>query len=651
LNSSERLQLTQHSLRLALNVWHSFVVLIRWLRWGLNASVNVSLGGAGVKAPIDRCAKRTKGHVMRRPVLIAVGLMTGVIELGLSRPAAAQSRPPGPVHTIALTNTAAPAGGDFLTLDVPVVNELGQVAFHAQLNNGTSLTGAGVFVGAPGSLEAAALRHSAAPLGGNYGQFYFEPVLNNSGQVAFVAALSGETTNSGGLAGVFLGTPGDVEAVAIVDEPAPGGGIFSYFRGRPAINDSGQVAFAAGRRIGASSTDGVFVGTHIALNSIALVDTPAPGGGSYIGFRDPTLNNAGQVAFSAAVMDANRRDGLFIGTPQSVQAIALGDTPAPAGGNYGSEGLPFSPEIDASGQVAFWGTLKGGASNQGLFAGHPGNLQAVALQGTPAPIGQDYAGFSGRRLNIIDMGQVAFEADLTSGSEGIFVGEPSALRTLVARGDPAPLGGNFNSFGSPLADDTGQIVFVAGLTGFGVTPLNRSGLYVWSNGRLMKIARTGDQIDVDAGPGMDFRIVHEIRLHENSGGDGGRASSFSSNGYLTYRLTFTDSTSGIFLRQLVQLPGDFDANGIVNASDYQVWKANYGSTTNLAADGNHDQIVDTADYILWRDNLGRVLSDILDVGLPAPALVPEPAAQVLLVVGMISLFVIVGEPNKYRPLR
>jgi hypothetical protein len=52
-----------------------------------------------------------------------------------------------------------------------------------------------------------------------------------------------------------------------------------------------------------------------------------------------------------------------------------------------------------------------------------------------------------------------------------------------------------------------------------------------------------------------------------------------------------------------EVPGDYDGNGFVDAADYGVWRANFGST-NPQADGNGDGIVDAADYTIWRDNLG-----------------------------------------------
>jgi hypothetical protein len=57
--------------------------------------------------------------------------------------------------------------------------------------------------------------------------------------------------------------------------------------------------------------------------------------------------------------------------------------------------------------------------------------------------------------------------------------------------------------------------------------------------------------------------------------------------------------NGMQLRQL-GVAGDYSGNGTVGPEDYAIWRSSFGSTTNLAADGNLDGVVDAADYVVWR---------------------------------------------------
>lgn len=81
----------------------------------------------------------------------------------------------------------------------------------------------------------------------------------------------------------------------------------------------------------------------------------------------------------------------------------------------------------------------------------------------------------------------------------------------------------------------------------------------------------------------------------------------------------------------VPTPGDYNGDGTVNAADFTVWRDNFGSTANLAADGNNNGVVDQADYAIWKQNYGQTAAS-------GAATVPEPMAILLVGLGTAMLY-------------
>jgi hypothetical protein len=411
------------------------------------------------------------------------------------------------------------------------------VAFEAYLTGGSS--GDGIFAGPPGSLQTVVLSGSPAPAGGTYNGLS-PPNINASGQVVFSPGLTGGSSSGG----IFVGNPGSILAAALLGAAAPGGGAYSGFL-QPVLNASGQVAFFADLTGGSS---GIFAGNPGSMQAVARQGGPAPGGGTYFGFFNSSslvVNASGQVAFDAWV-NSSTTQCIFMGTAGSVQAVAKTGNAAPAGGNYDQL---FRPAINAAGQVAFFSTLAAGSSNGGIFVGVPGALQTAALRGAASPAGGTY--FSLGEPVINRSGKVSFWASLTGGSStsGIFVGAAGAITAVALQGQPAPAGGGatFGDFdpGPPGGlNALGQVVFSGSLTGTGVTSANNQGLYVASpGGGVVKVVRTGDQIDVGNGSGMHTVSGFSFNI---SGGEYGRPNALSDTGVLVYRLDFTDGTQGVF---------------------------------------------------------------------------------------------------------
>jgi GH18 family chitinase len=82
------------------------------------------------------------------------------------------------------------------------------------------------------------------------------------------------------------------------------------------------------------------------------------------------------------------------------------------------------------------------------------------------------------------------------------------------------------------------------------------------------------------------------------------------------------------------LMGDFNGDHLMDASDYDIWRGTYGSTTDLRADANGNGVIDAADYVIWRQSANSTGS-----GVALGSEVPEPALLGLIVVAGASFFV------------
>jgi hypothetical protein len=80
------------------------------------------------------------------------------------------------------------------------------------------------------------------------------------------------------------------------------------------------------------------------------------------------------------------------------------------------------------------------------------------------------------------------------------------------------------------------------------------------------------------------------------------------------------------------VPGDFNADGKVDAADYVTWRENNGTNNALPNDGGLGTPINSAHYDLWKANFGDM------AGSGGGAAVPEPDAIGLLIVWFAGWF-------------
>jgi len=276
--------------------------------------------------------------------------------------------------------TAPDGNGSFsFSSTASPMNDAGQVAFLASFTgtSGGFSDDSGIFRGDGTTLTKIAREGDPAPDGmGNFGHIGFGlPAINNAGQAAFFASVTG--ISFGNKHGLFLGDGNTTIKIVGRDQPTPdGNNRFSDFGIAPsfALNDSGQAALLAnltGTSVGDNDNSGLFLGDGTQLIQIVREGDSAPdGNGQFADFllKRFVINNAGQVALEASLTGTSGGSsddfGIFFydHVLGLLQVARLGD---PFFGSTITElgfsaGLEVSSGLNEPGQIAYSFTLADG---------------------------------------------------------------------------------------------------------------------------------------------------------------------------------------------------------------------------------------------------------------------------------------------------
>lgn len=226
----------------------------------------------------------------------------------------------------------------------PALNELGELAFHAAVGGASPPRTEGIFRGTdPDHLVTIVRRGDTAP-GGNGSFLSFDMpaegslALDDAGEVAFRATLTGTSQGSADNKGIFRGDGDQLIELVRNGQTAPDGdGTFADFD-LPAINALGQVAFRA-TLAGTANVKGMFLYDdeegliQVARQGQALLGTTiaamafAPD--TSRGRKHLGLNVQGEVAFQFDLQDGRR--GVAVWSPGSSPTTTSTTTTVPGG--------------------------------------------------------------------------------------------------------------------------------------------------------------------------------------------------------------------------------------------------------------------------------------------------------------------------------
>jgi hypothetical protein len=366
-----------------------------------------------------------------------------------------------------------------------------------------------VFLYTDGVLSSVAVNDPSqtTPLGGTFAGFAHVPSPNDSGQVAFWAALIGSSADicvDPVQCAVFLSSDGVISSVIAAGDTGPAGvgGTIKDIGRIPLINGSGQLTVWTEISNGFSGQSLVRV-TEGVMENVAAVGNlePLPGTGTFSDFINafgnpavPAPNNLGQIGFRGELTGGTASEGIFVtDPPPSVvfeeAAVTNGTAPGTGGGTFDSN---FDLDINGSGQAVFRDTVSGGTATSGLFrffAGSP--VEAIAVQGDPG----DPEGTGGSFLSFgppvnNDAGYVVATATTTNG-DGLFRFFAGSATELAFAGEDAPglpTTRFFAGFFDPSINNAGDVVARVDLVGGGQALY----LFRFFAGSPVLLAATGD---------------------------------------------------------------------------------------------------------------------------------------------------------------
>lgn len=437
----------------------------------------------------------------------------------------------GPRRLVAQQSGLAPDTIDaqFQTFSEPIANSDGRVAFRGVLKSGvgdaTSGKTVGLWAELPTGSLALAVRQGQPPVGvaeiAKFTAFSTLAMPESNGPV-FAATIAGTGITSTSNTGIWRGELANQALIlrkgAVLPTVTNTPKLTSYKFNRP-------VPFSSGHGRGVSSDGTITVLAKLSDTRTAILSAvpgsatliaattdilpSAPTGGKIASLYPPSIGGDNGIAYRAklvagiAGVSSSNAIAIYHSTSGGLRTL-VARTAFPAPGTTNAVFATLAdPLTNASGEVAFRATLKGGVGD--------------AATGT---------------------------------TTGIWSG-PASAPTLVARqGSQAPglrAGAKYLSFSSiALPDDLGPVI-LANISGPSITTANNQGIWAGdADGSLQLVAQKGATYDVNG----TKKTITALKIFKVLPYVAGHSRSVEKSGAVVFLANFSDTTHGIFRVEL-----------------------------------------------------------------------------------------------------
>jgi hypothetical protein len=323
--------------------------------------------------------------------------------------------------------------------------------------------------------------------------------LNDSGQVVIYGFADG-------CSGVYVVSGRTGFRVVDVCRPTPFGRLSLYAGAN--INNRGQVAMNVGPAVNNRVVDMVLLHSDGQFQKVAAEGdlSPTGKGFGYCGFSRPSINDNGEIGFSACFQDNQgtfNDDGIFTYSEGNLRKIVVGHDPAPVGGQFAFAFVP-PPRvtINDNGDVLFMAgqydpdnfTMP---ERFGLFLATADGMKKIELSRDTMPNGSQAADNSFGIGTLNNKGDVVFGLRLAGKPRvGYFLYSGEQTSTIILDGQTTPIGGSFDLtqdvediFG-PRINDNGTVALMANVTGGS----SSEAIFLASPTAILKVVGIGDRL-------------------------------------------------------------------------------------------------------------------------------------------------------------